>query len=83
MAHHKSAKKRIRQNAKRRELNRYKLSSMRSAVKKLRKTTDKEAAEGMLPNVTSILDTNAKHNLIHKNKAANLKSKLTKYVNSL
>jgi small subunit ribosomal protein S20 len=83
MAHHKSAKKRIRQNAKRRLRNRYKKTSMRSLVKKLRATTDQAEASGMLPKVISTIDRVAKAHIIHKNNAANLKSKLTRYVNRL
>ncbi|MDX2287011.1 MAG: 30S ribosomal protein S20 [Bacteroidia bacterium] len=83
MAHHKSALKRIRQNAKRRLANRYKKVGMRMAVKKLRMTTNKEEARAMLPKVMSTIDRVAKSKIIHKNNAANLKSKLTRYVNSL
>ncbi|MCI4666801.1 MAG: 30S ribosomal protein S20 [Bacteroidia bacterium] len=83
MAHHKSAKKRIRQIAVRRLRNRYKKTTMRTYIKRLRTTTDKAQAEEMLPKVISIIDRVAKVNIIHKNNASNLKSKLTKYVNSL
>jgi small subunit ribosomal protein S20 len=83
MAHHKSAKKRIRQNAVRRLRNRYKKTTMRTYVKRLRATTDKSQAEEMLPKVISIVDRVAKSNIIHKKNASNLKSKLTRYVNSL
>lgn len=83
MANHKSAKKRIRQSAKRRLLNRYKKTTMRTMVKRLRMTEDKATAEEMLPKVVSTIDKVAKKNIIHKNNASNLKSKLTRYVNSL
>jgi small subunit ribosomal protein S20 len=83
MAHHKSALKRIRQTAKRRLANRFQKVGMRLAVKKLRGTTDKETAVKMLPEVISTIDKVAKKNIIHKNNAANLKSKLTRYVNKL
>ena len=83
MAHHKSAKKRIRQNAKRRLRNRYKKTTMRSLVKKLRATTDQAVAAEMLPKVISTIDRVAKANIIHKNNASNLKSKLTRFVNRL
>lgn len=83
MANHQSAKKRARQNIVRRERNRYKTLGMRVAIKNLRNTEDKAEAEKMLPEVFSKIDRNAKHNIIHNNKAANLKSKLTRYVNSL
>ena len=83
MANHKSAIKRIRQNAVKRVHNRFYHKSTRNAVKELRGTTDKKVAGEMLPKVTSMLDRLAKRNIIHKNKAANLKSKLTKHVNAL
>jgi len=83
MAHHKSALKRIRQNQKRRLANRYYAKTTRNAIRKLRATSDKSAAEAMLKDIFSMLDKLAKKNIIHKNKAANNKSSLTKYVNSL
>ncbi len=83
MAHHKSAKKRIRQTEKRRVHNRYFARTMRNAVKKLRSITEKEEATEMLPKVSAMIDKVAKKNIIHDNKAANLKSKLAKYVNKL
>lgn len=83
MANHKSALKRIRQNEVRRLRNRYYHKTARTAVKVLRNEADKAAASEQLPKVISLLDKLAKKNIIHKNKAANLKSKLTKHVNSL
>lgn len=83
MAHHKSAKKRIRQSEKRRLLNRYKKVKMRTQVKRLRSMTDKEEAEKFLPEVISTVDKVAKANIIHNNTAGNLKGKLTRYVNTL
>jgi len=83
MANHKSAIKRIRQNEARRLHNRYYAKTTRTFVKKLRKTTNKEEALKLLPMVSSMLDKLAKRNIIHKNKASNLKSKLARYVNSL
>ena len=83
MANHLSAKKRIRQNSVRRLQNRYYARTMRNAVRKLRATTDKAEAVEMLPKVVAMLDTLAKKNNIHKNKAANLKSKLAQHVNAL
>lgn len=83
MAQHQSAKKRIRQTEVRRVRNKYYARTMRSALKKLRETTEKPAAEEMLPKVTSLLDKLAKKNVIHNNKAANLKSSLTKHVAGL
>ncbi len=83
MAHHKSALKRIRQSQKRRLHNRFYHKSTRTAIKRLRNMTDKETAEKFLPTVVSMIDKLAKRNIIHNNKAANLKSKLTKHVNKL
>ena len=83
MAHHLSAKKRNRQAESRRVQNKYYARTTRNAVKKLRETTDKEAASEQYSEVVSMLDRLAKNNVIHKNKASNLKSKLAKHVNSL
>ncbi|MCK4746199.1 MAG: 30S ribosomal protein S20 [Bacteroidales bacterium] len=83
MAHHLSAKKRIRQNEQRQVHNKYYARTTRNAIKQLRSTKKKEEAAEILPKVSSMLDKLAKKNIIHANKAANLKSKLTKYVTSL
>ncbi len=83
MSHHLSAKKRIRQTESKRVKNKYYARTTRSAVKKLRDTTDKEAATEQYSEVVSMLDRLAKNNVIHKNKASNLKSKLAKHVNGL
>ena len=83
MANHKSAKKRIRQTVKRNAVNSYYHKTARNAVRKLRATTDKKEASALLPALESMLDKLTKRNIIHKNKAANLKSKLAKHVNSL
>ena len=83
MAHHKSAKKRIRQDAKKRLRNRYNKKTTRSAIKKLRDMESKEEAEKFLPKVQSLIDRLAKNNVWHKNKAANLKSKLAKHISKL
>lgn len=83
MANHKSAEKRIRQTERRRVANRYHAKTARNAVKRLRNMTNKEEALALLPKVTSLLDKLAKRNIIHANKAANLKSSLAKHVNSL
>ncbi|WP_421917908.1 30S ribosomal protein S20 [Marinifilum sp.] len=83
MANHQSAIKRIRQSEKRRVHNKYYAKTARNAVRKLRATSDKEAATELLPKVTAMLDKLAKTNVIHKNKAANLKSKLALHVNKL
>ena len=83
MAHHLSAKKRIRQSEKRKVHNKYYARTTRNAIKKLRSSKTKEEASELLPEVSSMLDKLAKRNIIHRNKAANLKSKLTQHVNSL
>lgn len=83
MANHKSSIKRIRQAEAKRLRNRYVAKTTRNSVKKLRGTTDKEEAVKLYPSVASMLDRLAKKNVIHKNKAANLKSKLAHHVNSL
>ena len=83
MANHPSSKKRIRSNEKKRVTNRYQATTARNAVKTLRATTDKAKAKELLLKVSAMLDKLAKKNIIHKNKAANLKSSLTKLVNGL
>jgi len=83
MANHKSALKRIRSNNAKRLRNRYYAKTTRNAVRKLRSTTDKAEATEKLPKVISLVDKLAKKSVIHKNKASNLKSKLTRYVNQL
>ena len=83
MANHKSSIKRIRANAAKRLRNRYQAKTTRNAIKKLRGATDKAEASTLLKKVASMLDRLAKKNVIHKNKASNNKSKLTKLVNAL
>ena len=83
MANHKSSIKRIRQDKKKNLHNRYYAKTMRNAVRKLRAMTDKEEAVKMYPSVQKILDKLAKTNLIHKNKAANIKSSLAQHINRL
>ena len=83
MANHKSALKRIRSNEAKRLRNKYQHKTTRNAVRDLRSVEDKKDAESKLGNVISMLDKLAKYNIIHKNKAANLKSKLTKHVAAL
>jgi len=83
MANHKSALKRIRSNEAKRLRNRYQNKTTRTFIKRLRGTSDKGEAQELLKKVISMLDKLAKKNIIHKNKAANNKSKLTKMVNSL
>ncbi len=83
MANHKSSKKRIRQTATKRAHNRLFHKTTRNAVKALRGTSEKSAAESLLPKVASMLDKLAKMNIIHKNKAGNLKSAIQLHVNAL
>ncbi len=83
MANHKSSEKRIRQIEARKESNRYYAKTMRNALKALRNTTNKEEAAVMLPKMNAMLDKLAKKNVIHKNKASNLKSSLVKHVSGL
>ena len=83
MANHQSALKRIRQNESRRLHNRYYAKTMRNSVRKFRSLSDKKEAEELLPKLYAMIDKMAKKNLIHKNKAGNLKSSITKYANSL
>ncbi len=83
MANHKSALKRVRQSEKKRVHNKYYAKTTRNLIKVIRQAGEKAQAEELLPKVSSLLDKLAKKNIIHKNKAANLKSKLTKHVASL
>ena len=83
MANHKSSEKRIRQDEARKTNNKYYAKSTRNALKELRSTTDKETAAKLLPKVSSMLDKLAKKNIIHANKASNLKSEISKQVNRL
>jgi small subunit ribosomal protein S20 len=83
MANHKSAIKRIRSNEAKRTLNKYQHKTARNAVRKLRGLTNKAEAATLFPMVAAMLDKLAKRNVIHKNKASNLKSGLQVHVNSL
>jgi small subunit ribosomal protein S20 len=83
MANHKSALKRIRSNQAKQLRNKYQHKTTRNAVRDLRATTDKKEAEALLPKVSAMLDKLAKKNVIHSNKAGNLKSKLAKQVAAL
>jgi small subunit ribosomal protein S20 len=83
MANHKSALKAARQAEARREDNKYYARTMRNALKKMRTTTDKSEADKMLPELSAMLDKLAKKNIIHKNKASNLKSSATKHAQNL
>ncbi|WP_194972446.1 30S ribosomal protein S20 [Aquiflexum lacus] len=83
MANHKSALKRIRANEAKRLRNRYQHKTTRTFIKRLKSSTDKAEAQELLKTVTSMIDKLAKKNIIHKNNAANRKSKLTKFVNAI
>ena len=83
MANHKSSEKRIRSNETKKTQNRYQAKTVRNAVKKLRGSTDSAEVVKTLPEVISNLDKLAKKSVIHKNKAANLKSKMMKNANAL
>ena len=83
MANHKSALKRIRSNEKKRLRNRFQHKTARNAIRKLRGTTDKKEAREQFPGLISMVDKLAKKNIIHPNKASNIKSKLAHYVASL
>lgn len=83
MANHKSSLKRIRANETRRVRNRYYSKTMRNAVRKFRAMENKTEATEKLPKLISMIDKLAKKTIIHKNKAGNLKSKLTRFVNKL
>ncbi|MBO6217355.1 MAG: 30S ribosomal protein S20 [Prevotella sp.] len=83
MANHKSSLKRIRQTKTRNEHNRYYAKTMRNAVRKLRAMTDKDEATKLYPSIQKMLDKLAKTNIIHKNKAANLKSSLCAHIAKL
>lgn len=83
MANHKSSIKRIRSNDAKRLRNRYQAKTMRNAIKELKEDADQKSASEKLPKIIAMVDKLAKKSVIHKNKAANLKSKLTKKVNAL
>ncbi len=83
MANHKSALKRIRQSEKRRIHNRYYAKTMRHALRDFRATEDKAQAEDSLKKLIPMIDKLAQRSIIHKNKAANLKSKCMKRLATL
>jgi len=83
MAHHASAQKRIRQSERRRLHNRYYARTTRNAIRSIRNTEDKAAATAQAPKVYAMIDKLAKIGVIHKNKAANLKSGIAVYINKL
>jgi len=83
MANHKSSEKRIRQTETRRDENKYYAKTTRNAIKKLRNSESKKDATEQLPKISAMIDKLAKKKVIHKNKAANLKSSLAVHVNKL
>jgi len=83
MANHKSALKRIRANGVKQLRNKYQHKTTRNAVRDLRAATEKKEAEELFPKVVAMLDKLAKKNIIHKNKASNVKSKLAKHIAAL
>ena len=83
MANHKSSLKRIRSNEKKRLRNRFQHKTARNAIRKLKSVSNKKEANKKFPEVVSLVDKLAKKNIIHANKASNLKSKLAKFVASL
>lgn len=83
MANHPSAIKRIRSNEKRRVRNRYHAKTMRNALRQFRSLKDKKEAEENFPKLISLIDKLVKKSIIHKNKAANLKSKLSKQITGM
>lgn len=83
MANHKATKKDVRQAEKRRDRNRYYGKTTRNAIRDLRTVEEKKAVDEKMPDVLSMIDKLAKRGIIHKNKAANLKSKLAKRANKL
>jgi len=83
MANHAATKKDVRQSTKRNERNRYYGKTTRNAIRDLKAIDNKEGATEKLPSVSAMIDKLAKRGTIHKNKAANLKSKLAKKVNAL
>lgn len=83
MANHQSARKRIRANEAKHLRNRYQLKTCRTAIKKLLQVKDKQQAEPLFKTIVSMLDKSAMRNIIHKNKAANTKSKLAQHISRL
>lgn len=86
MANHKSAEKRIRQNAKRKEINRSNRSKLRTSIKKLRTAVaghDKAVGTELLFPTISLIDKAVNKGILHRNAAARHKSRLTKHVNNL
>ncbi len=82
MANHKATKKDVRQAAKRRDRNRYYGKTTRNAIRDIKAVKESSEAVKQLPSVESMIDKLAKRGVIHKNKAANLKSKLARKINA-
>lgn len=83
MANHKATRKDVRQSEKRRDHNRYYGKTTRNAIRNLLALSDKKAAQDELTKVVSMIDKLARRNIIHKNKASNLKSGIVKRVNAI
>ena len=83
MAHHKSAKKRIRSSERKREINKAVTSRIKTSTKKVLSSKDKEEAEKLYKEAVSVIDRNVDKGKIHKNTAARKKSQLTRHLNSL
>ncbi|MCY3998579.1 MAG: 30S ribosomal protein S20 [Flavobacteriaceae bacterium] len=83
MANHKSALKRIRSSEKKKLQNRYQHKTVRNAMRDFKKLEDKKTATKRFPEIVSMIDKLAKNNVIHQNKAANLKSKINKHLASI
>jgi small subunit ribosomal protein S20 len=83
MANHKSAKKRVRSNGVKRLRNKYQHKTVRNAIRRIRTTEDKAEATKLFPEVATMIDKLAKRNVIHSNKAANLKSGLQVLINKM
>jgi len=83
MANHKSALKRVRSDEKKRDLNKYQHKTMRNALKDVRASSDKKHVEEKAPSLIGMIDKLAKKNVIHKNKASNLKSSISKHITAL
>jgi small subunit ribosomal protein S20 len=83
MPQHKSAVKRVRQSKRRHERNKARISRMKNLIKKVRSTTEKDKAQAVLKTAVKYLDQLAAKGVIHRNKAANQKAKLTRLVNAM
>ena len=83
MANHKSTLKRNRSDYKRRLRNRYYSKTMRNAIRRFMKIEDKQEAEKQMPKLVAMVDKLAKKNILHKNKAGNVKSRMSRHLNSL